>query len=102
MPSAVEQTFHEFLLEACERAPQSLALTADGQAYTYEDLWEKSGWLAKSLLKAGLAPGERVGLWLPNVPELILSFVALSRAGATAKAFASCTMSTPQISAPYS
>ena len=84
MPSAEEQTFHQFFLNALERAPQRLALTADGQTYTYEDLWEKSGWLARALLKAGLAPGERVGLWLPNGAELILSYIALSRAGAIA------------------
>jgi len=59
-----------------------MALSADGSAYTYEELWEKSGWLAKSFLRMGVEPGDRVGLWLPNGVELILAFLAAARTGA--------------------
>ncbi len=80
-PSAKEQTFHKFFLDASRRARQGLALAADDQTYSYEDLWEKSGWLARALLRAGLEPGERVGLWLPNGAEMILSLLAVARTG---------------------
>ena len=53
-----------------------------GASYTYEELWEKSGWLARSFLRMGAGPGERVGLWLPNGPGLILALLAVSRVGA--------------------
>ncbi len=84
MPSAEDRTFHRFFQDTLKRVPKNLALSADGETHTYEDLWEKSGWLARMLLRAGLAPGERVGLWLPNGVELILSYLAISRTGAVA------------------
>ena len=79
-----DQNFHRFFQEVCERAPRALALSADGKPYTYQELWETSGCLARSLLKAGLDPGDRVGLWLPNGVEYILGLLAVSRVGAIA------------------
>ena len=79
-----DQTFHRFFQEVCERAPRALALSADGKPYTYQELWETSGCLSRSLLKAGLDRGDRVGLWLPNGVEYILGLLAVSRAGAVA------------------
>ncbi len=80
--SAPERTFHEFFRETRFRVSGETALVADGERFTYEELWEKSGWLAKSLLRMGLKKGDRVGLWLPNGAPLILSFLAVSRVGA--------------------
>jgi fatty-acyl-CoA synthase len=82
MTQGRDRTFHEFFREACGRNPRGAALVSGGASYTYEELWEKSGWLARSLLRMGAGPGERVGLWLPNGPELILALIAVSRAGA--------------------
>ena len=79
-----DQTFHRFFQEVCDRAPRALALSTDGKPYTYEELWETSGCLARSLLKADLGPGERIGLWLPNGVEYILGLLAVSRVGAVA------------------
>ena len=79
-----DQSFHRFFQQVCERAPQSLALSADGNPYTYQELWEGSGCLARSFLQAGLEPGDRVGLWLPNGVEYILGLLAVSRAGGVA------------------
>ncbi len=80
--SAPERTFHEFFRETCSRVPGEAALVADGERFTYEELWEKSGWLAKSLLRMGVKQGDRVGLWLPNGAPFILSFLVVSRVGA--------------------
>ncbi len=79
-----DQSFHRFFQKVCDRAPRALALSADGKPYTYEELWETSGRLARSLLKAGLESGDRVGLWLPNGVEYILGLLAVSRVGAVA------------------
>lgn len=84
MPRLEDQTFHQFFQGVCERVPDALAFSADGKPYTYRELWEKSGCLARALLNAGLDRGERVGLWLPNSVEYILALLALCRAGAVA------------------
>lgn len=80
--SASDRTFHEFFHETVSRVPREVALAIDGISLTYQELWDKSAWLASAFIRMGVAPGDRVGLWLPNSMELILSFLAVSRIGA--------------------
>ena len=76
------KTFHQFFGSVCGRVQQQLALSVGGDRYTYRDLWEKSGTLALAFLKAGVNLGDRIGLWLPNGVEYILSLLAAARVGA--------------------
>lgn len=76
------KTFHQFFGSVCGRAQQQLALSVGRDRYTYRDLWEKSGALALAFLKAGVNLGDRIGLWLPNGVEYILSLLAAARVGA--------------------
>ena len=42
---------------------------ATGRSWTYEQLREESVTVAKALMAAGYEPGDRIGLWSPNVAE---------------------------------
>lgn len=49
---------------------------------TYAELSKKSKQLANFLVQHGLEPGDRVGIMLPQCPELAVSLIAAHRAGA--------------------
>ncbi len=49
---------------------------------SYGQLWEESGQVARGLLAQGISKGDRVAIWAPNLPEWILSMLALARIGA--------------------
>ena len=49
--------------------------------YTYAELGEAVDRLARALLAAGIAPGDRLGIWSPNCAEWVLVQYATARAG---------------------
>lgn len=60
--------------------PETLA---EGRALTYAQLFRAAGGVAAGLGRAGVGPGDRVALVLPNSAELIIGFHAAWLAGAT-------------------
>lgn len=74
LPQALAQTAQEF--------PQRLALRFLGMKLTYSQLLEQISRLAAGLGQLGLRPGERLGLLLPNCPQVVLSYYAALHLGA--------------------
>jgi len=58
-----------------------IAPEADGREVSYRWLEDHSSVLAASLERLGVAPGDRVGLWLKNSLEYILAFYGILKAG---------------------
>ncbi len=50
--------------------------------FTYGELFEKVKQFANALLKLGVKKGDRVAIYLPMVPELVISMLACARIGA--------------------
>ena len=59
-----------------------VALVYGDQRMTYAELNEQVDRLAGALAARGLADGALVALVLPNVPEFVVAFLAILRAGA--------------------
>ncbi len=79
-----EYPFHGLLRSAFERFPEHLALV-DGEAeLTFRELEGLSNACARALLAAGIGPGDRVALFLPNSAEFEIAFFGASKAGAVA------------------
>jgi long-chain acyl-CoA synthetase len=72
------------LLDAAEHSPQASALAFFGRTLTYGDLNTLTARLAQALKTLGLAKGERVGIFLPNTPQLVIAYQAVLRLGAVA------------------
>ncbi|MHB8945809.1 MAG: AMP-binding protein [Bacillota bacterium] len=49
---------------------------------TYHDAWEEANRLCNALAELGLKPGERVGLFMPMIPETAVALLALAKFGA--------------------
>ncbi len=61
--------------------PDATAVAFDGTTISYETLWEQTGAFASGLAAAGVEPGDRVGLYLPNLPQFVTAFHGTLRAG---------------------
>jgi amino acid adenylation domain-containing protein/thioester reductase-like protein/non-ribosomal peptide synthase protein (TIGR01720 family) len=65
-----------------QRAPEAVALTADGRSMTYRELDEAANRLAHLLVDQGAGPGERVALLLTRSAEAIVAIFAVLKSGA--------------------
>lgn len=62
--------------------PERVAIRFEGRSITYGELNRDSTRLADALRAAGVGPGERVALYLPNVPEFAVVYYAAQKLGA--------------------
>src|SRR5713101_6369135 len=62
--------------------PGRPAIKLDDLVLTYQQLREAAGQVTSLLTSAGIAPGDRVGLMLPNIPAFSIAFYGALGAGA--------------------
>ncbi|HMT83433.1 MAG TPA: AMP-binding protein [Ottowia sp.] len=82
-PPLIEQTLGAFFDAMVERFPEREALVVAHQRrrYTYRQLQAEANRLASALLRLGLKPGERIGIWSHNNAEWVLMQLATAKAG---------------------
>ncbi|ULR55322.1 long-chain-fatty-acid--CoA ligase [Streptomyces deccanensis] len=71
----------EYLVETAQRQPGRPALRLGDQVTAYAELDERSARAAALLRAEGVRPGDRVALMLPNVPEFVVLYYGVLRAG---------------------
>ncbi|MEA5550947.1 long-chain fatty acid--CoA ligase [Anabaena cylindrica UHCC 0172] len=64
--------------------PHKVALIFEGKSFTYKVLNEMVNIAANGLKKLGIEKGDRIALFLPNIPEFIISYIAILKLGAIA------------------
>jgi long-chain acyl-CoA synthetase len=74
----------ELLSSGARRFPSRPAIYFHGLRMTYRRLESEANRFARALIDAGVQPGERVLLLLPNLPQLPVCFFGTMRAGAVA------------------
>lgn len=75
---------HHLLRSAVRRFPRHTAILFEGSRMTYRQLnWEVNRF-ANALLGLGLNAGARVVLLLPNIPQMVVGFYGVLKAGAVA------------------
>lgn len=87
VPSAVNYPavpVHQLLFDVARLYPESAALIDRGCPITYSELCAQVGSLARALYRLGVTYGSSVGVFLPNIPEMVVSYYAVSSVGATA------------------
>ena len=79
----IEQTLGAFFDDMVGQQPDHEALVSrhEGQRFTYRELQAAANRLASALLKAGLQPGDRVGIWSHNNAPWILMQIATAKVG---------------------
>ncbi len=71
----------EFLASAADWLPRRPAVVFQDSKLTYAQLNQRATQFAHTLRGLGIRPGDRVMLYLPNMPELIVAFYGVLRAG---------------------
>ncbi len=75
-------TLHALLNRAADEFPDNVAVLADQDKITYEQLHNKASQLATTLIAHGVRPGDPVGLSLPKSIEAIAAAFGIMIAGA--------------------
>jgi long-chain acyl-CoA synthetase len=70
------------LRESAREKPAKAAVILDDFRVTYAQLEALSNQVAGSLRAAGVQAGDRVGLMLPNVPQFLVAYYGILKAGA--------------------
>jgi acyl-CoA synthetase (AMP-forming)/AMP-acid ligase II len=78
-------TLSAYVLGGAAARGERLAIveSESGEGLTYTQVAERVDRCAAGLAARGLAPGERVGIFAPNVPEYAVAFHGVVRAGGT-------------------
>jgi fatty-acyl-CoA synthase len=79
----IGKTVGAFFDDIADRFHDRDALIVPGQGirWTYGELQRHVNFLASSLLRLGLEPGDRIGIWSPNNFEWVLTQFATAKAG---------------------
>ncbi len=79
----IEQTIGDFFDAMVTRQPDREALVSrhEGRRYSYRELQAEASRLASALLKLGLVPGDRVGIWSHNNAPWVLMQLATAKVG---------------------
>ena len=72
----------QLLTDTARRVPRNLAVDADTQSLTYEELDHLSNQLARALQDRGIEPGDRVGILAPKSAASIVALYAALKTGA--------------------
>ncbi len=72
----------EMVIRTALRYPEKIAVVAGDRRITYRELVANVERLACRLIESGLRTGDRVVVQLPNLPEFIYVYLALTRIGA--------------------
>jgi long-chain acyl-CoA synthetase len=82
MQGGIMSNLAEFLVETAGRQPERPALRLGLVTFDYGQLDELTARAAALLRAEGVRPGDRVALMLPNVPEFVVLYYGILRAGA--------------------
>jgi long-chain acyl-CoA synthetase len=82
-----EVPVQQLLKDAARDYPERIALRQGDRKITYRELEGLTYTIAGNLVKLGIKPGERVGLLAANIPEFVVSYFAILKAGAVVAAF---------------
>src|SRR5262245_64649045 len=73
---------HDALRKRAYEEPDRVAIVFENRSLTFADLEAESNRLAHGLRALGLGSGDRLGVFMPNCPEVEIAFYAASKLGA--------------------
>ena len=76
-----DKTIHQLFEEQAEKTPDKIAVVFDEEKLTYKELNERSNQLAHYLIEQGVKPDDLVAIYLERSIELIVSILAVLKAG---------------------
>ncbi len=87
VPPSVEcpvKPLFSILTESARQFPDKVACEFQGKAITFSELNKLANQFANGLSSLGVGKGSKVALILPNIPQFVVCFYGIMKAGATA------------------
>jgi acyl-CoA synthetase (AMP-forming)/AMP-acid ligase II len=78
---SLEQTIPRLVRGAAERFGDRIAIEEGDLALSFAELASAAERAARAFCAAGVEPGDRVGIWAPNIHEWVLATIGLQMAG---------------------
>ncbi|MCW4006810.1 MAG: long-chain fatty acid--CoA ligase [Candidatus Bathyarchaeota archaeon] len=75
-------SLHEVLTQTAQKHPKQAAIAFLGAEYSYEQLDALSSQFSAALVSLGVKKGDCVAVYLPNVPQFIIAYFGILKAGA--------------------
>jgi len=72
----------DLLRNSVQKYPENAFLIYEKSKFSFSNVNHLSDQLAFSLIRLGVKPGDRVGIALPNIPQFIIIYLAILKAGA--------------------
>ena len=72
------------LERACLFFPDKPAILFEGRRYAYRDINEQANRFANALRALDIRKGDRVALFLPNIPQFVMAYYGIQKIGAIA------------------
>jgi long-chain acyl-CoA synthetase len=85
VPDSIEYPLiplHELLVKTAKEHPEKAAIAYFDGEITYRELNSLSNKFAAALAALGVKKGERVALFLPNIPQFVIAYYGVLKAGA--------------------
>ncbi len=82
MPYRGRETFRQMLERITNAYPDNPAVLFDGRMITYSELFDMANRLAYGLYKLGVRKGDKVSLWMQNLPEWVIAWWGVPMLGA--------------------
>jgi len=76
------RTLSQVLSQSAASFPNRPVIANGGKRITYKELNARVDHVARGLIELGVAKGDKVGLWMPNIPEWVVAYFAIARIGA--------------------
>ncbi len=76
-----DATVHGLFAAAAERHPEAAAVRHGGRRWSYRQLADRAGSLARELARHGVGPEARVGVSLRRSPDMVAALLAVLQAG---------------------
>jgi long-chain acyl-CoA synthetase len=73
---------HTVLEETAKQHPEKTAIAYSGREITYAELDSLSNQFAAALAALGVQKGDRVAVFLPNIPQFVIAYYGVLKAGA--------------------
>ena len=77
-----EIPLHQILDESAKKYPENNAIIFQDKKISYRELSQEVNSFAAGLQKKGLIKNNRVAIYLPNIPQFIISYYGALKAGA--------------------
>jgi len=81
IPMPEKRPIYSLLTDSANRHPQNLCIHFQGRNLTYAQVDEISSRFASALVSLGVKKGDRVAIFMPNIPQLVISYFGILKAG---------------------